>query len=110
MDLIGDTVSLKTTPNWAGFSWLLSKETCVGVYIPIIRIPIKGGRSPIPKKTRLLTMAHIVDYQHYPSELTFQLHHSSGSKTDAAEIFWKFLTKKQLRKNPSAPCMEYLPI
>ena len=24
----------------------------VGVYIPIIRIPIKGGRSPIPKKTR----------------------------------------------------------
>ena len=22
----------------------------VGVYIPIIRIPIKGGRSPIPKK------------------------------------------------------------
>ena len=31
----------------------------VGVYIPIIRIPIKGGRSPIPKKTRLLTMAHV---------------------------------------------------
>ena len=30
----------------------------VGVYIPIIRIPIKGGRSPIPKKTRLLTMSH----------------------------------------------------
>ena len=24
-----------------------------------IRIPNKGGRSPIPKKTRLLTMAHI---------------------------------------------------
>ena len=31
----------------------------VGVYIPIIRIPIKGGRSPIPKKTRLLTMAQV---------------------------------------------------
>ena len=29
-----------------------------GVYIPIIGIPIKGGRSPIPKKTRqFLTMA-----------------------------------------------------
>ena len=32
----------------------------IGVYIPIIRIPsIKGGRSPIPPKMRLLTMAHI---------------------------------------------------
>ncbi len=31
----------------------------VGVYIPIIRTPIKGGRSPIPNKTRLLTMAHM---------------------------------------------------
>ena len=31
----------------------------VGVYIPIIRIPIKGGMSPIPNKTRLLTMAHV---------------------------------------------------
>ena len=31
----------------------------VGVYIPIIRIPIKGGRFPIPNKTRLLTVAHI---------------------------------------------------
>ena len=30
----------------------------VGVYIPIIRIPIKGGMT-IPRKTRLLTMAHI---------------------------------------------------
>ena len=29
----------------------------VGVYIPIIRIPIKGGMT-IPNKTRLLTMAH----------------------------------------------------
>ena len=29
------------------------------VYIPIIRIPIKGGMT-IPKKTRLLTMAHIL--------------------------------------------------
>ena len=31
----------------------------VGVYIPIVRIPIKGGRFPIPNKTRLLTMAQI---------------------------------------------------
>ena len=31
----------------------------VGFYIPIIRIPIKGGRFPIPEKTRLLTMAHM---------------------------------------------------
>ena len=31
----------------------------VGVYIPIIRIPIKGGRSPIPNFSRLLTMAQI---------------------------------------------------
>ena len=30
----------------------------VGVYIPIIRIPIEGGMT-IPKKTRLLTMAQI---------------------------------------------------
>ena len=30
----------------------------VGVYIPIIRIPIKGGMT-ITKKTRLLTMAHM---------------------------------------------------
>ena len=30
----------------------------VGVYIPIIRIPIKGGMT-IPNKTQLLTMAHI---------------------------------------------------
>ena len=32
----------------------------VGVYIPIIRTPIKGGMSLSPKKTRLLTMAHMV--------------------------------------------------
>ena len=31
-----------------------------GLKGPIIRIPIKGGRSPIPKKTRLLTMVHII--------------------------------------------------
>ena len=31
----------------------------VGVYIPIIRIPIEGGRSPISNKTRLLTMAYL---------------------------------------------------
>ena len=31
----------------------------VGVYIPIIRIPIKGGRFPIPNKPRLLTMAQL---------------------------------------------------
>ena len=30
----------------------------VGVYIPILRIPMKGGMT-IPKKTRLLTMAHV---------------------------------------------------
>ena len=30
----------------------------VGVYIPSIRIPIKGGMT-IPNKTRLLTMAHM---------------------------------------------------
>ena len=33
----------------------------VGVYIPIIRIPIKGGMT-IPNKKRLLTMAHIITY------------------------------------------------
>ena len=33
----------------------------VGVYMPIIRIPIKGGMT-IPKKTRLLTMAHMRFY------------------------------------------------
>ena len=32
----------------------------IGFSIPIIRIPIKGGIIPIPKKTRLLTMAHMV--------------------------------------------------
>ena len=31
----------------------------VGVYIPIIRIPIKGGRFPIPNIATTLTVAHI---------------------------------------------------
>ena len=31
----------------------------VGVYIPIIRIPIKAGIIPILKKTRLLTLAQM---------------------------------------------------
>ncbi len=38
----------------------------VGVYIPIIRIPFKGGMT-IPKKARLLTMVHIgmfLEYNH----------------------------------------------
>ena len=30
----------------------------IGFYIPIIRIPIKGGMT-IPQKTRLLTMAQV---------------------------------------------------
>ena len=33
-------------------------DPIVGVYIPIIRIPIKGGMT-IPNITRLLTMAHV---------------------------------------------------
>ena len=34
----------------------------VGVYIPIIRIPIKGGMT-VPQKKRLLTMAHIIRFE-----------------------------------------------
>ena len=40
----------------------------VGVYIPIIRISIKGGMT-IPKKTRLLTMAHMFISFHYTYRL-----------------------------------------
>ena len=42
----------------------------VGVYIPIIRIPIKGGMT-IPNTTRLLTMAHIILRVNFPLHLTF---------------------------------------
>ena len=37
----------------------------VGIYILIIRIPMKGGKTTIPNKTRLLTMAHIYSLIRY---------------------------------------------
>ena len=45
----------------------------VGVYLPIIRIPIKGGMT-IPKQTRVLTMAQ------YVAGLSFQGFHRMGSR------------------------------
>ncbi len=36
----------------------------VGVHIPIIRIPIKGGMT-IPQKTRLLAMAHVEYFKYF---------------------------------------------
>ena len=41
-------------------SWLM--HMCQG-HIPIIRIPIKGGRSPIPNIATTLTMAHMLGLQ-----------------------------------------------
>ena len=65
----------------------------VGVYIPIIRIPIKGGMT-IPQKKRLLTMAHVF----------------SSENLLPASVMWVFLLQMVVgchRKNGSITTEEF---
>ena len=67
----------------------------VGVYIPIIRIPIKGGMT-IPKKTRLLTMAHVnlLISQHFGTGTIFSGSHTRATDALKTEILVNSLQKK----------------
>ena len=68
----------------------------VGVYIPIIRIPIKGGIFPTPKKTRLLTMtmAHMGNNLCQLSSESRLCRCSKLRRANARQLLWETVANK----------------